>query len=219
MDAAAGHLLCVSDPTMSEIQRIPMWRGQNPLRFVQYESVQSSIKNADLLLCRTGRRLCDLAISAAARSPYVHAGMAAWIDGKLSIVDVLQFHGGRIVPLADEVSRHPGRYDVYRANTIRFPELDRDAAVEQMRHYADGQYGWWNVVRASLRHLAFVRLLIPPLTDDKANGTYPPFCSQAAGTAYREAGVDPVPNLADRVTEPGDLARSLLFSYFCTLTV
>lgn len=195
-----------------------MWSTENQLRITPYGSIKSSIKHADLLLCRTGGRFCDLAISAASRSPYVHAGMAAWIEGELYIVDVLQFHGGRRVRLGDEVARYPGRYDVFRVNTIRFRELDRETAVERMLKYADGKYGWWNVFRTSLRHLAFIRLVVPLLTDDEANGTYPPFCSQAASRAYRAAGVDPVPNLADRITEPGDLARSLLFSYFCTLT-
>jgi len=35
-----------------------------------------------------------------------------------------------------------------------------------------------------------------------------PFCSEAVSRAWRLAGVDLVPNLADRYTEPGDLARS-----------
>jgi hypothetical protein len=35
--------------------------------------------------------------------------------------------------------------------------------------------------------------------------------------ACRAGGVDPVPNLADRLTEPADLARSPFFEYRFTL--
>ena len=37
--------------------------------------------------------------------------------------------------------------------------------------------------------------------------------------ADREGGIDPVPNLADRLTEPADLSRSAFFRYQFTLTV
>jgi hypothetical protein len=35
--------------------------------------------------------------------------------------------------------------------------------------------------------------------------------------ADREGGADPVPNLADRLTEPADLARSTFYRYHSTL--
>ena len=40
---------------------------------------------------------------------------------------------------------------------------------------------------------------------------------EAVSRACRRGGVDPVPNLADRLTEPGDLARSAFFGYRFTL--
>lgn len=193
-----------------------MWKmWQNHVERVRLSDVSHLIQDGDLLLCRNSRRIGDVLVSAASRSQYVHAGMA-YRDGELRIVDVLQFSGGRNRLLADEVADYPGRYDVFKVDR-RFREFDRDKAVAFMLQYCGTDYGWWNVIRASMRHLAFIRLLIPPLTDDQANGTYPPFCSQAVANACRHAGVDPVPNLADRATEPGDLARSLLFRYMFTL--
>jgi hypothetical protein len=53
--------------------------------------------------------------------------------------------------------------------------------------------------------------------DDAADGR-PPFCSQACAYADRVGGaVDPVRNLADRLTEPSDLARSPFYAYLFTL--
>jgi hypothetical protein len=71
--------------------------------------------------------------------------------------------------------------------------------------------------RAVASWLPVVRWLVRPVTDDRANGAHPPFCSQAVAIACRAGGVDPVPNLADRLTEPGDLARSPFFRYRFTL--
>jgi hypothetical protein len=78
------------------------------------------------------------------------------------------------------------------------------------------RYGWWSLLWVAMVHLPVVRLLVRPDTDDSANGSLP-FCSQAVARACRAGGVDPVPNLADRLTEPGDLARSVFFRYRFTL--
>ena len=78
-------------------------------------------------------------------------------------------------------------------------------------------YGRWNLFRAALHHSIVVRLLLAPAEDDLEIGRDTPFCSQAVSLACRLGGVDPVPNLADRLTEPGDLARSSFFEYGCTL--
>ncbi len=62
-----------------------------------------------------------------------------------------------------------------------------------------------------------VRFLVTPDEDDAENARTPPFCSQAVSMACRLGGVDPVPHLADRLTEPADLSRSTFFRYQFTL--
>jgi hypothetical protein len=79
------------------------------------------------------------------------------------------------------------------------------------------RYGWANLCRAALLHLPIFRFLVRPDTNDNGASTRPPFCSEAVAMAVRAGGVDPVPNLADRLTEPGDLARSAFYEYRCTL--
>ena len=79
------------------------------------------------------------------------------------------------------------------------------------------RYGWLSLFRAALLHLPVFRFLVQPDTDDLETPRWPPFCSQAVSMADREGGVDPVPNLADRLTEPGDLARSSFYRYMFTL--
>jgi len=202
----------------------------NGLRAKTLTDASRSIETGDILLFRRGGGLFDRLLSVAGRSPYVHVGMAVWLNNDarpvpsitgsatLCLVDVLQWHGGRVVTLESEVARYPGQYDLFSISRRFDRDFDRLAASRRMMKYSASRYGWWNVFRVSLRHMAFVRLLFPPLVDDKANGTFPPFCSQAVAHSCRKyGGIDPVPNLADRVTEPGDIARSLLFEYQFTL--
>jgi hypothetical protein len=87
-----------------------------------------------------------------------------------------------------------------------------------MRRLAGCDYGYRNVAAAALLHLPLVRLFARPETDDTQPSRYPPFCSEAIAFAERTGGgVDVVPNLADRLTEPSDLARSLFYKYRFTL--
>ena len=60
--------------------------------------------------------------------------------------------------------------------------------------------------------------LARPSLDDEQPSRRPPFCSEACAMADRVGGgVDPVPQLADRLTEPADLARSPFYRYRFTL--
>jgi len=184
---------------------------------LSYDLARGKIRNGDLLLFRRKRgRLAGKLISTAGRSEYSHAAMAAWWNGRLMCLETVQGAGGRAVLLSTAVQEGPGRIDVYRANANR-RRFDRQAAVEGMIEITGRRYGWWSLIKAALVHLPVVRLLVRPETDDEADGSLP-FCSQAVARAYRAGGVDPVPNLADRATEPGDLARSTFFRYRFTLT-
>jgi hypothetical protein len=186
-------------------------------RAATLEEVADEIRDADLLLWRRGQGLVGRLIAACGRGIYSHAAMAAWIDGDLVSLETVQFRGARARRLADQVARHPGRIDLYRTNAAYLWDFDPSAAVDRMRAFLGCDYGWWSLWRAGLWHLPFVRLFVRPELDDEANGSPVPFCSQAVSIAYRAGGVDPVPRLADRLTEPQDLARSLFFDYLCTL--
>jgi hypothetical protein len=87
-----------------------------------------------------------------------------------------------------------------------------------MRRLAGCDYGYSAVLAAAMLHLPLVRLAVRADVDDKAIDRRPPFCSQACAMADRIGGrVDPVPHLADRLTEPADLARSSFYQYLFTL--
>lgn len=181
---------------------------------VSYPIARPQIWGGDLLLKRAAP---PSLIAAGGRSIYSHAAMAALWEDHLMAVEMVQFIGGRAVLLSNHVAALPGRWDVFRANPDGRWPFERTKAVDEMIRLTGTRYGWWNLLCASTRHLAIVRLFVRPPTDDKEDGS-PPFCSQAVARATVAAGVDPVPFLSDAATEPGDLARSPFYKYLFTLT-
>ena len=154
------------------------------------------------------------------RGIHSHVGMAVWWGPELFCIDV-SWLGGRPTSLTKLVQRLPGQIDVYRPNAgNRWPDYNQSGAVSFMRSLCGCSYGWWGLISAALLHLPIVRWFVKPDMDDLAMNRRPPFCSQARAMADRVGGgVDPVPNLADRLTEPADLARSTFYRGLFTLTV
>ena len=188
--------------------------ADNGPRLLRYADVRREIQSGDLLLFRR-RGL----IAAAGRGRHGHAAKAAWWEGDLFLLETRAAVGCRAVTLSSQVRRYPGRIDVYETNPQgRWSEYDRTRAVRFMRRLAGCDYGYWGIFQAALLHLPVVRLFVRPVVDDRAVDRRPPFCSQACAMADRlGGGVDPVKHLADRLTEPADLARSPFYRYRFTL--
>lgn len=187
------------------------------LHLVPYITAENAIHSADVLLFRSGKRKDLIAI--AGRTDYSHAGLAVWWNNadvskdRLLCLDTAAFRGGSHTLLSRMVEERPGQIDVY-APAI---PVDVDAIAAKMVEITGDRYGWWGLFKVSWLHIPIVRFFAKPNLDDEANGT-PPFCSDAVARAYRLGGeIDLVPNLADKCTEPGDLARSALLAYKFTL--
>lgn len=185
---------------------------------VSLNEYDSLIRDGDLLLFR-GRGLLSRLIGVAGRSEYTHAARAVWWGDLLFCCEVRERKGGRAVTLESQVQKYPGMIDVFETNpSRRWDDYDRRGAVSYTRRLAGCDYGYLGVLKAALRHLPLWRFLIRPDMNDQKRTSQPPFCSQACAMADRlGGGVDPVPHLADRVTEPADLARSPFYRYRFTL--
>lgn len=197
---------------------------------VDYRDARRKIADGDVLLFRP-RGMMWRPIAVAGRSEYCHAAMAGWWNGRLMCVEMTA-GGGRAQLLSNLVDRWPGTIDVYRLDEIKtalkqgfkdrvsadhVQNIIAHAALNRMIAVTGRRYGWWSLFRASLYHLPFFRFMVSPDTKDAEVSRWPQFCSEAVADAYRSAGVDLVPNLSDRLTEPGDLARSALLQYQFTL--
>jgi len=171
-----------------------------------------AVWNGDLLLF-PGRG----PISVAGRGKYTHAAMAGWWRHELMCVELREWLGGRAVTLASQLAAHPAGIDVFRPVVT---DRDRERALDIMIGKAGKRYGYRQVLAAALLHLPVVRYFVRPDTSrDLAEASQrPEYCSQAVCNAYHAAsGRDPVPHLADRLTEPSDLARTTFFAYQFTL--
>jgi hypothetical protein len=186
----------------------------NALKLVTLAEARPQIADSDLLLLR--RRGM---IAAFGRGQHSHAAKAAWWKQDLFCLEVREWHGGRAITLESQVRKFPARIDLYHANpSNRWPEYDRTRSTTMMRRLAGCDYGYSAVLAAAMLHLPFVRMAVRAETEDDAIDRRPPFCSQACAMTDRIAGgVDPVPHLADRLTEPADLARSPFYQYAFTL--
>lgn len=194
---------------------------------VAWEQARELIGHGDLLLLRANaHNVISRVISRFGRSIYCHAARAARIRGELRCLEVREWHGARDVSLYDQVKQYPARWDVFLANPRHLGssvaealerEYDARKAVEFLRGLIGRPYGWANLLRIAGLHVPMLRVLIRPPIDDDASTHLLPVCSHAQALADRMAGVDPVPNLTDRVTEPADLARSLFYRYRFTL--
>lgn len=194
--------------------------ARTPSNFVSLREARPHLFDGDLLLFRRRRWTAGWLVGVAGRGEYSHAAKVAWWGNEPFCCEVREWYGGRAVTLASQVKRYPGRIDLFRVNPAnRWPEYDRLASVRFMRGLAGCDYGYTSVVRAALLHLPMVRLVVRASDEDHARHQRPPFCSQAVAMADRIAGgVDPVPHLADRLTEPCDLAQSPFYQYQFTLS-
>lgn len=180
-----------------------------------FYQVRRSIRNGDMFVFRNGG-----AIGAEGRNPASHIGRAVWVFDTLLCAESREFYGGRCRPVSGSVRRYPGRIDVYRPKcSHQLRERMAEIAVRQ----TDIEYSYAGIWRASLNHMPVVRWALrkagvhvdthyTDMTPSKWDE--PKFCSwfsifvdRYAARGLGEA-FDPVPNLAERFTEPADLVRS-----------
>jgi len=185
--------------------------GAVRLPLLKLDIALSRMRTADALLYRHGRDPIDIAIAHTGRGEWCHAAMYEQGKDGPHVCDV-SFSGGGRRSLFDDVRKYPGVIEWFEANPDdRWPHFDRERAIARMREFEGCTYGWWSIFRIALRHLPWINLFLPiPPDDDYAK--YPPVCSEAVSISYRAGGVDPIPYLADRLSEPDDLAHSLFLN-------
>lgn len=177
------------------------------------------IVNADVLLFRGHGAFSD-AIRASGRSLHSHAGLAAvvpFVDLPpwIGCVETVEGYGGRVIGLAQYVRQYKGWIDVYR---VTEPLFRRDTAIcWAWQHTINRPYGGRRLVKVALQYVPLLRWFVRPSHDDLLPLVDNPFCSAAVSAALRAGGWDPVKNLADQDTTPGDLERADL-KYLFTLT-
>lgn len=203
---------------------------------MRYEAARPLIKDGDVLLFES-KGWVAATIRWATRSTYSHAALAVWWGDRLMVVESREGAGCRAVPLSSAVrSSNITLYRVVTQVPVGTPEfaahvarVEGDAEIEGRRQAVGdvaigrlGQpYGWWSILRDALSRLPVLALFWRRRhysIDDLEDPGVRVKCSTLVALAWRQgAGLDLVPNLADRSTDPGDLARSAALRRLYTL--
>lgn len=210
---------------------------------VSYEEATALIESGDVGLVR-GSGLISKVIKIGGRGEHSHAAILGWTTNEegdhrqLDVAEFREWRGGRSVKFESQLGMD---WDIYRPKSSVEVVYYENGAVKRKRLKTDpestfwqlksmtGQpYGWGSIKYAAFRHFPIFRWFYPAVTCDESLSRYPPYCSQAVAMSWREThkitlqsgktiNIDPVPGLADWLTEPTDLARSRLFDYLFTV--
>lgn len=178
-------------------------QGVHEAEVLSYETYRELIKNGDVLLYR-GTGWMSWLIQKVTRSPYSHAGVAAWWNTRLMVLEAV---GKGVVasPLSENLKRYHGRVDYFWcATAIADPQRTQMLDFAQMQ--LGKEYNLMQVIMNGVRTLLGVRIKNRKGRFKHAAGTY--FCSQYVSDVYCQANVDLGIDLSsDRVT-PESIAKS-----------
>ena len=151
-----------------------------------------------------GRGLISSIIRWATRSPYSHAGIAAWWNERLM---VLEAKGRGVV--ATSFSRNIKEYrgDVEWFSCVReIPQEDRRNMVIFAQEELGKRYGRWKAIWLGMRSL-FERDME---RRDRLRKETKLFCSEYVAQVYNSVGLDLKKQRSDRFMKPVDIAESPL---------
>jgi hypothetical protein len=208
----------------------------------EYALARDAILTGDVLLFR-GRGTSSRLIAKAGRSDYSHAALALRIRDRVLVAESREpgllpprAGGCRLLPLSSAL-RAAESVDVFRLAT---PEVAgaRDLALadeaqerleeEAFRHLGQ-PYGLGTILRIAAGRLLLPLALLPGRlgawartrswysTDDLLPSGPAMICSEYVARCFGAAGVDLVPRLSNRDTEPADLGRSALLRPVVTI--
>jgi hypothetical protein len=199
---------------------------------IPYKEAKKLIKDADILLFHCGKfPHVGWWISKYTQSKYSHSALAYWKDDELYCIEFREFIGSRLYKL-DQYMAEGALIDVYRATeSFLDPVIVKDEieggyklvkkmlilTEEVIKNIIDTslkligkKYSYWTIWQMFKTYIPFIRLRVR--VDKNGQPDVEKFvCSTLITYAYRKFYIDPVPNVADSYTSPGDLARSVLF--------
>jgi hypothetical protein len=199
---------------------------------IPYATAKGLIKEADVLLFKASKFPgVGWWIGKYTQSPYSHAGLAHWEDGKLYCLEFREFKGSRMYPMdnyiqgrqvdvfraAETVIRPAIKVDDYDGKTylayedFHFTDDIADSITATAKQLIGKKYSYWTIWQMFKTYIPFVRLGRKVIKNGEPE-TKKFVCSTLVTYAYRVNYIDPVPFLSDGYTSPGDLARSGLFS-------
>ncbi len=170
---------------------------------IAYEDARDRIADGDVLLY-SGLSLASRVIRWATGSPYSHAGLAVWWNGRLMVLEAVG-KGVVVTPLSANVRHYHG--DVEWFTTVDpIGSDDRRVLVELAQKELGKEYATWKAVVLGLRRLLGAKID----RRDSVRRERKLFCSLYVASVYNAIGRDLTLGVSDRFTSPADIARSPL---------
>jgi len=170
---------------------------------LKYDDVRSQIKNGDVFMYR-GKTFQSSIIQWVTRSPYSHAGITAWWNERLMVMEA-KGNGVVASPFSRSVRKYHGDVDWF-ASTREISEEDRLRMVIFAQEELGKTYGRWKTIILGIRTL-FQR---NPDKRDRLRKQKKLFCSEYISQIYNSIGLDLQKKMSDHFMKPADVANSPL---------
>lgn len=176
----------------------------------EYREVREEMKNGDVLLFR-GRNLASRAVQWATRSRYSHAGIVAWWNDRLMVMEAVG-RGVSVTPISASVGHYHGSVEWFQSRDPIGGE-ERLAMVKFAQQELGKSYALWNSI------LLGVRILLDRDQErrDALRRERSLFCSSYVAQVYNSIGRDLKQLRSDRFMSPADIADSPLLQRMAVL--
>ena len=170
---------------------------------LRYDDVRPEIMDGDVLLYR-GRTLASRIIQWVTGSPYSHAGLAAWWNDRLMVMEAVG-KGVVVTTLSANVLSYHGDVEWFTC-VEEISQTDRHRMIEFAQLELGKEYARWKAVAFGLRIL-FQKNRIQR---DRLRREQSLFCSHYVAEVYNAVGRDLKKGVSDRFMSPADVASSPL---------
>ncbi len=178
-------------------------KNVNDIPDLDYGQSRSHIKNGDVLMYR-GRSIESRIIRLVTGSPYSHAGLAAWWNDRLMVLEAVG-KGVIVTPISRNIRSYSGRVEWF-TSVDEIPDDQRLRMVEFAQRELGKEYALWRAMILGLRVL-FQRDIE---SKDQLRREERLFCSHYVSETYNSIGRDLKKGVSDRFMSPGDIAASPL---------
>lgn len=151
-----------------------------------------------------GRSLPSRVIQWATQSPYSHAGLAAWWNNRLMVMEAVS-KGVVVTTLSANVRSYHGDVEWFTC-VEEIPEADRIRMIEFAQQELGKEYAKWKALLLGLR------ILFQKGREqrDRLRRERQLFCSHYVAQVYNAVGKDLKKGVSDRFMSPADVAGSPL---------
>lgn len=174
-----------------------------PPQRIPYDDARMQIQDGDVLMYR-GLSLVSRIIRWTTGSPYSHAGLAVWWNGRLMVLEAVG-KGVVVTPLSANVRSYHGDVEWF-ASVEAITAEERQRLVDVAQKELGKEYATWKAVLLGIRRLLGAGID----RRDAVRRERKLFCSLYVASVYNAIGRDLTKGVSDSFTSPADIARSPL---------